>query len=142
MKRIDTILSGLPQLHEAALMLSTSNHEQLCLRTALEGQEVIKTGNWYETGITLQRGQSAYLLLEEAFSEELLDLISQFQRRGGFLQIMDRLSLELIPFHYNPDAVSLILLCRQSVFAQIIQHNRLLEAIGPIFYTQELLCPH
>ena len=140
MKSTNRYLEALPNSHQAALIVADSPRELSALADSLRQCGLIEAQDWLTAAEELQSGRSVFLALAGGTPEELDDLLIQYERRGGMLQIVDRASLQLFEYHYDPRFVSLVIISTKDEWLAQPRQTSLARRLGSMISAKEFIC--
>ena len=129
---LDNFLSFFLKAREAGLIIAENRLQLAKVHSALGDAGLLLANSWRGTLRQLAMDSPVAALLSAPMPKEFFDVIQQYQRRAGMIQIMDRQSLDLTTVHCDPAFARLLLVVANEDLVAIEKEYPLKNNVGLI----------
>jgi hypothetical protein len=120
----------LAEQREAGLFITNGKASTLKAMCYLEELGFARSQCWRDIVSNLEKEKSTYIVLQAPLSKELYDLIAQYYKRAGMIQIMDRETLVLSTTHFDPNKSNLLLIAEGNTLNKIESNFMIRDKVG------------
>lgn len=108
------------------------DHENLleAILEVLKSCEMAAAWDWEEAFENLREGRSTFLVIEKEFPKELYDMIAQYYKRPGTMQIMDKRSMEIQRLSIDKEETTLLLVARAEDLKSVEKRYSIRDKVG------------
>ena len=127
---LSIFLSYFMKSREAGLLIAENRLQLAKAHAALNAQNIFFANSWQGALRQLALDEPVASLISYPFSREFYEIVQQYQRRAGMIQIMDRDTLDLITVHCNPHNARLLLVVEATELEDIEEQMSLRNEVG------------
>lgn len=117
---------------EEEMGLIVLDHEELkeTVVETLKRIEVREAHTWKEILDNFRAHRPTFFVVEEALSKEVYDIVAQYYKRPGTIQIMDRETMELQTVSFDKEEMSFLLVATATTLAEIEEQFSIRDKVG------------